>query len=657
MSEIRRETTAAIERDSSRIKDLLEISDYVRRDAFELIRHARTGHIGGSSSSVELLVALYFGGEFIFDNSDSKSEARDRVLIRGHEGPVRYPIFSLMGYMDKSELATYRQYGSRLQGHEDMHAAPGIDITPSGSLGMLLSYGVGAAVEIKESGRDNNIIVYLGDGEEQEGNVSEAARHATTLPLDNLICVIDKNGKQLSRPTTDADGSTDLAKIWEGYGWDVLTIENGHDIPSILNAYKNAKESTRPVCIIANTIKGYGIAGAEDHYSGYHTISATDKGALDASIDRLNAKLEISGAEERVPAKAHTLVREPRRSLEVISSYSDEAYRLTYEGDEECNLDDARDQFYKDLGARIVAIANTAPFYMLSPDFLKVTDADELEVEKYARFYNTGIREQHTIAMAHGISVTNPYARILVHYWDSFAFRAMDQMNAAAQGGSSMLITGANAGLFQERNGGTHQSVGQPGGLLQIPGLTMYEPADARDLYNVFSYALTVNKGINFARLHARTLKPLERNAVDAKNIDAYITYTSDKNPEITFTASGAPVKNSIEAAHILEIEHDISASVINVINQDTLDQSLQGKLHEGVPVITVYNGNPRILQSSVARAILSSEEIAKPSQVTGLGFEYGTTGKIDELERHMGIDAESLVREALKKVRRGKKA
>jgi len=651
MSEANHESAASIEKDSRQISDLQEISDYVRRDAFELIRHAKTGHIGGSSSSVELLVSLYFGGEFIFDTHDSKSEARDRVLIRGHEGPVRYPIFTLMGYMDKSELSTYRQYGSRLQGHEDMHVAPGVDITPSGSLGMLLSYGVGAAVELKESGRDNSIIVYLGDGEEQEGNVSEAARHATTLPLDNLICVIDKNGKQLSRPTTDADGSADLAKIWEGYGWDVLTIENGHDIPSILSAYRKAKASTKPICIIANTVKGYGISGAEDHYSGYHTVSVTDKGALDMAIDELNVKLAKTGAQERVSHHAQTLVGEPRKPAKVLPEYSAEAYQLSYEGNEHLDLDTARDRFYKDLGRQIVARANTAPFYMLSPDFVKVPDESELEVKNYARFYNTGIREQHTIAMAHGISVTNPDARILVHYWDSFAFRAMDQMNAAAQGGSSMLITGANAGLFQERNGGTHQSVGQPGGLLQIPGLTMYEPADVRDLYNVFSHSLTQNKGIDFARLHARSFKPLERESGDAYNIDAYLTHMSDKRPDITFVASGAPVRNSIQAAHILESEYGVTSSVINVINQNTLEQSLPGKLHEGVPVVTVYNGNPRILQSSVARAVMSSEEIAKPSRITGLGFEYGTTGKIDELERHMGIDAESLVREALKQL------
>lgn len=649
---VERDIVATSETDRPSVNDLLEISDYVRRDAFELVRNANSGHIGGSSSSVELLVCLYFGGEFTFDKNNPDNEARDRVLIRGHEGPVRYPIFSLMGYLDKSELSSYRQYGSRLQGHEDMSLAPGVDITPSGSLGMLLSYGVGAAVEMKESERNNSIIVYLGDGEEQEGNVSEAARHAATLPLDNLICVIDKNDKQLSRPTSHADGSSNLAKIWDGYGWDVITIQDGHDIPSILDAYKSAKASEKPICIIANTIKGYGIAGAEDHYSGFHTISVTDKVALDNSIGELNEKLKTSGAEDRVSLKARTLVREPEINDTFLPQYSAEAYKLSYNGDEALNLDEARDRFYREIGKRIIEIANSAPFYMLSPDFVKIPDEDKLETGKYARFYNTGIREQHTIAMAHGISVTNPEARILVHYWDSFVFRAMDQMNAAAQGKSNMLITGANAGLFQERNGGTHQSVGQPGGLLNIPGLMMYEPGDARDLYNVFSHSLTQNTGINFARLHARNMPTLQRNSSDSHNIDAYITHDSDKEPLFTFAASGAPVKNSIEAARLLEVEYGVPSRVINVINQNTLDKSLPGKIIEGAPLLTVYNGHPRILESSIARAVMSSNEIARPSRILGVGFEHGTTGKIDELERHMRIDAESLALEALKLLR-----
>ena len=211
------------------IEKLKQIAEYLRTNSLKTIIDANNGHIGGNMSSVELLTVLYFGGIFNFDPSDDKNENRDRVLIRGHEGPLRYNIFSLLKYIDPIELSNYRKFGSRLHGHEDMKETPGVDITPSGSLGMLLSYGVGSAISNKDKGIKARTIVFLGDGEEQEGNIAEAARHATTLNLNNLICIIDQNKKQLSRPTKESDGH-DIEKIWNGYGWDVMKIKNGNDI-------------------------------------------------------------------------------------------------------------------------------------------------------------------------------------------------------------------------------------------------------------------------------------------------------------------------------------------------------------------------------------------------------------------------------------------
>lgn len=632
----------------SRVSALYEISDCVRRDAFETIRHAKTGHIGGSSSSVELLTSLYFGGEFRFDVDNPDNPDRDIVLIRGHEGPVRYPIFSMMGYMPKEELKTYRSYGSRLQGHEDMRLAPGVDITPSGSLGMLLSYGVGAACEAISAGSDKKVIVFLGDGEEQEGNVSEAARHAASVSLNNLICIIDKNQKQLSRPTKDVDSTANLKNIWEGYGWDVVEIPDGHNIEAILRVYHDLQTINRPTCVIASTTKGMGIEGAEDHYSGYHTYGVTDHDLLDKAIENLNCRIKTDYDEPRIYTEARGLVQTPPRS-DILGDTGSEAYRLFYDGDETLDLDDGRERFYRELGQRIIAISGTAPLYMISPDFVKKPSENRMRYDDYARLYHVGIREQHAVAMAHGISAMNPDARILLHYWDSFAFRAMDQMNAAAQGGVNMLIAGANAGLYQERNGGTHQSSGQPGGLHSIPGLTMYEPADTHDLYNVFSHALVRNSGVTYVRLHAQVTRPMEYDEKDRRNINSYVTYRPNKEPTVAIAASGGMVQNSIDAAKLLEAEYGVAANVLNIINQEQPENALTDGVIDGGPLLTVYNGNPRLLQSSISGAILGQTDSKRPSIIHGIGFEHGTTGNIQELERHFGLDAKHIALTALK--------
>jgi len=244
--------------------ELLEaICHEVRKGILEITLNAQSGHIGGCLSSVELMVALYFGGVARIDIQDPSHPERDRILVRGHLGPLRYKLFSLLGWIPEDELKRYRRLGSMLQGHEDMTKVPGIDITPSGSLGMLVSYGVGAAVALRRERRTSRVYVFLGDGEEQEGNVSEAARHAAHLHLSNLICVMDRNGKQLSCTTARVDSAVAIDALWRAYGWEVIHVEDGHSLSVILDAYRSLSASLRPALLIADTIKGRGLPGAD----------------------------------------------------------------------------------------------------------------------------------------------------------------------------------------------------------------------------------------------------------------------------------------------------------------------------------------------------------------------------------------------------------
>ncbi|MBW2987020.1 hypothetical protein KY336_00590, partial [Candidatus Woesearchaeota archaeon] len=264
------------------VKDLETICDNVKKDVVRIIDKAKSGHLGACMSSAELMTSLYFGGILDYNPDNPFDPHRDRVLIRGHLGPLRYKIFSILGWLDKEELEHYREIGSRLQGHEAMNITPGVDITPSGSLGMVLSYGTGAAISAKKQGKSFLTYVFLGDGEEQEGNIAEAARHAASLSLDNLICIMDQNKKQLSRPTNIADKGN-IKKIWEGYGWDVIELAQGHNFNDIIETLSHVKQKQRkrPTLVIADTIKANGIKGCEDHYSGYHTIRVCPRSSVE----------------------------------------------------------------------------------------------------------------------------------------------------------------------------------------------------------------------------------------------------------------------------------------------------------------------------------------------------------------------------------------
>lgn len=283
---------------SKEIKEIQLICHEVRRRVLKTILSAGSGHIGGSLSSLELMVTLYFGGILRFDPSNPQHPYRDRVLVRGHLGPLRYSLFSILGWVTEEELATYRSLGSRLQGHESMEHIPGVDITPSGMLGMLLSYGIGSAIALKEQRIPVTVWVFLGDGEEQEGSVSEAARYASNIHLTNLVCVMDRNKKQLSQPTSEVDGGADVATIWKGYGWSVCQIRDGHSIVEILRVLRKDRATDRPTLFIANTIKSKGLKGAEEHPSGYHTISTCPKSYIVEEIAKEEKFLESVTSEE-----------------------------------------------------------------------------------------------------------------------------------------------------------------------------------------------------------------------------------------------------------------------------------------------------------------------------------------------------------------------
>lgn len=632
-----------------KIEELKDIAKYVRSKALDTIVEAKNGHIGGNMSSVELLTTLYFGGIFNFDPNDSKNENRDRVILRGHEGPIRYTIFSLLGYLDREELHTYRKFGSRLHGHEDMKETPGVDITPSGSLGMILSYGVGSAIANKDKGLDAKTIVFLGDGEEQEGNVAEAARHATTMDLDNLICIIDKNQKQLSRPTVESDGH-DIKKIWEGYGWDILEIKNGHDIEEIMEVYSKLKDIKKPTLVIANTVKGYGVKGAEDHYSGYHTLSSVqDKNDVKISQERLQSELKEKGIDaDYIEKLALKNVSIPRKII-LPSDYDKNIFDIRTNDSSVCPQV-AHEDYFRELRKRVEK-DNRVKIYYITPDLYRKPEVEELGYEKFMHFIDTGIREQHAIAMSHGISVENPDARICLCFGDPFVYRALDQINAAVMGESNMTIIGVWPGIQGAKNGKTHQTVSQPSALIGIPKLNFYEPADAIDLYNVFSHAFTKNKGVNYVRLSKESIV-LERNKEDERNIDAYYVHKESEKPDIQIISSGFTVDNCVKAAKQLKVDYNIKTNVINVVNPKTFAKVAPKLLTTDAPVLTVYNGDPQILKNVVASAIIENQAIPRPKSFESHGFLLGTTGSTDELVKYYGFDENSIEEKVLKLVR-----
>jgi transketolase len=220
------------------------------------------GHIGGSLSSLDLIIAVYFSGLF--------NLKQDRfILSAGHLCPALYVVLAKAGYFDKKLLSTYSSFGSVLQGHASA-AVPGINYS-SGSLGQGLSFAAGLALGNSQS----SVICLTSDGEHQEGQVWEAAMFANKYHLGNLINLVDSNHYQIDGSIDDIMPLNDLAAKYVQFGWTVTTVD-GHDFGQIINALKKAKNSKYPNCIIANTILGKGVSFMQYDYH-YHDIKNLDE--------------------------------------------------------------------------------------------------------------------------------------------------------------------------------------------------------------------------------------------------------------------------------------------------------------------------------------------------------------------------------------------
>ncbi len=263
------------------ITELQNVASQVRRDIVRQVHACQSGHPGGSLGCTDLLVGLYFDQMTQKTNADGTKPfdmngiGEDLFFLsNGHISPVLYSVLARSGYFPVAELATFRKLNSRLQGHPTTHEhLDGIRIA-SGSLGQGLSVAIGAAMAKKLNGDNGIVYCLMGDGEQQEGQVWEAAMFAPHNKIDNLIAIVDYNGQQIDGPTDKVLSNRDLAAKYEVFGWKVLNLAKGNDMESVIETLKEARSLTGqgiPVMIMMVTEMGAGV----DYMMGTHKWHGT----------------------------------------------------------------------------------------------------------------------------------------------------------------------------------------------------------------------------------------------------------------------------------------------------------------------------------------------------------------------------------------------
>ena len=255
--------------------ELRELARRCRVHIVNMVHRAQAGHPGGSLSEIDLLVALY-KTTLRVRPSDPRWEDRDRfILSKGHASPGMYAILAEMGFISEEDLTSYRVLGGICQGHVDMKWCPGVDFS-AGSLGMGLSFGLGAAIAGRLEESERQVYVMLGDGELQEGSVWEAAMAAAHHELANLNVILDRNRIQNDDFCEAQMRMFDIPAKWKAFGWNVKEID-GHNMEEIVDGMQFlSTTNSGPSILIAHTVKGHGVSFMADN-PAFHGAAPNDE--------------------------------------------------------------------------------------------------------------------------------------------------------------------------------------------------------------------------------------------------------------------------------------------------------------------------------------------------------------------------------------------
>lgn len=249
----------------------------IRQRTLEMVLKARTGHLGGSFSCTDILVALYYGNIMHYDPANPEWDERDRfILSKGHANNSLYVILADVGFYQLAELDSYCRSGCFLGNHCDK-TVPGVEVI-SGSLGHGLGIAAGMALAGKLDAKNHLVFTVIGDGESQEGTIWEAAMFASQHRLSNLVAFLDRNGLGSEDYTENTVGLEPVKDKWLAFGWEVHSVD-GHSMDELLAVLADCRcrTSGKPLMIIAKTVKGKGISFLENIPKSHHTLPIGDE--------------------------------------------------------------------------------------------------------------------------------------------------------------------------------------------------------------------------------------------------------------------------------------------------------------------------------------------------------------------------------------------
>jgi transketolase len=646
------------------IADLARIANLMRGYDLVALCAAGSGHAGGTLSVMEITAALYL---HVADHDPKNPDwdKRDRIIwSTGHKAPSLYLGLAFAGFCKLEDVPLLRKLWSPFQGHPHRVKLPGVEFS-TGSLGQGLSLAVGTALAAKLGGKAYKAFCIMGDGEQQEGQIWEAAMEASHYRLDNLVGIVDYNRLQIDGPVKEVMNIDPLEDKYRSFGWEVARID-GHDMKQIVDTLMRGKKGVgKPFLIIAETVKGKGVSFIEN-VAGWHGKAPSyeemirglkELGLLD-QIPHRELLDHAKKYQEEVDKKLNAKMPRFKRNYWWNSGETMKVkMEPTRKGFGQSLAEHGDDTRVVALGLDISGSITISDFYANKPDRKK-------------RWLSMGIAEQSTTSVAAALAKEGKLP-VFGTYGTFAAARNLDQIRVSVcYGNLNVFVAGAHGGVSVGPDGATHQALEDLFAMCGLPNMVVVVPCDAVETKKASTYLLLQHVGPKYIRF-AREATPIVtteqtpfvfgraniiRLRKEAPNfVDAFETALAsehkNEHEDLSIIACGPMVPEAMRAAYILHKDYGYETRVINMHTLKPLDaQAVVRAAKETGVLVTAEEHQIGALAWHVSSVLTCSEALYGTPVITGaIGVRdrFGDSGAPWELVKEFEVSAEHIAHKA----------
>jgi transketolase len=650
------------------IEDLKDAAKLMRGYDLVALNAAGSGHAGGTLSIMDIAAALYLRVAD-HDPENPNWPDRDRIVwSTGHKAPSLYLGLAFAGFCPIEDVVLLRKLGSPYQGHPHWLKLPGVEVS-TGSLGQGLSIAVGLALAGKLNGKNHKVFCIMGDGEQQEGQIWEAAMEAAHHHLDNLVGIVDCNRLQIDGPVEEVMKVEPLEEKYWSFGWDVRRID-GHNMEQVVEALESAKSHQgTPIVLLADTVKGKGVSFMEN-IAGWHGKSP--------NREELVKGLNELGVAERIPVRA---------LLDKAQAYQDKIDRKLqqkmpqfnhdYWWNRALNMKVKMEPTGKGFGQALAENGDDERVVCLGLDIsgsITISDFYASKPERKKRWISLGIAEQSATSVAAGLAKEGKLPVFGTHATFAAA-RNLDQIRTSiCYGEFNVMIAGAHGGVSVGPDGATHQALEDLFTMCGLPNMTVVVPCDAVETRKATNYLLLEHKGPKYIRF-AREATPVvtdeqtpfvfgKANVIRLRRpgesfLKAFETRLEsnyeDEGEDLTIIACGPMVPEAMRAAWILRREFGYETRILNLHTLKPIDEAaiIWAARQTGV-ILTAEEHQIGALAWRVSNVITGTPVLYGQPVITGaIGVKdrFRDSGAPWELIKEFEVSAEHIAHKAMELV------